>query len=99
LAGLPAPAAKQAAAGPGSPYERLLSVCRLMALEPWAEMVGAPMGPEFLEFCERIDRESEALYREVVHDALPPSWAMKRAPRFHPRVGRVVRGPALDGGA
>ena len=49
------PAAKQAAEGPGRPYERLLSVCRLMALEPWGEMVGAPMGPEFLEVCERID--------------------------------------------
>lgn len=61
------PAAEQAAAGPGSPYERLLDVCRLMALEPWAEMVGAPMGGEFLAICERIDPENEALYREVVH--------------------------------
>jgi TetR/AcrR family transcriptional regulator, transcriptional repressor of aconitase len=59
------PAAKEAANGPGSAYERLLSVCRLMALEPWAEMVGAPMGSEFLEACERIDPESEALYRKV----------------------------------
>ena len=59
------PAAKEAADGPGSAYERLLSVCRLMALEPWAEMVGAPMGSEFLEACERIDPESEALYRKV----------------------------------
>ncbi|CAM4510952.1 TetR/AcrR family transcriptional regulator [Corallococcus exiguus] len=60
------PAAKEAANGPGSAYERLLSVCRLMALEPWAEMVGAPMGSEFLDACERIDPESEALYRKVV---------------------------------
>jgi AcrR family transcriptional regulator len=59
------PAAKQAANGPGSPYERLLSVCRLLALEPWAEMVGAPMGNEFHDVCERIDPESEALYRKV----------------------------------
>src|SRR5215470_17063534 len=43
------PAAKQAAKGPGSPYERLLGVCRLMAIEPWTEMVSAPMGGEFLE--------------------------------------------------
>ena len=64
------PAAKQAAKGPGSPYERLLSVCRLMALEPWAEMVGTPMGREFLEVCERIDPESEALYRKVVHECV-----------------------------
>jgi AcrR family transcriptional regulator len=59
------PAAKEAANGPGTAYERLLGVCRLMALEPWAEMVGAPMGSDFLEACERIHPESEALYRKV----------------------------------
>ena len=64
------PAAKQAAKGPGSPYERLLSVCRLLALEPWAEMVGTPMGREFLEACERIDPENEALYRKVAHECV-----------------------------
>jgi AcrR family transcriptional regulator len=64
------PAAKQAAEGPGSPYERLLKVCRLMALEPWAEMVGAAMGREFLAVCERIDPASEALYREVLHECV-----------------------------
>jgi AcrR family transcriptional regulator len=60
------PAAKKAAKGPGSAYERLLGVCRLMVLEPWAEMVRAPMGREFLEACERIDPETEALHRKVV---------------------------------
>jgi len=60
-----APAARQAANGPGRPYERLLSVCRLLVFEPWAEMVGAAMGSEFLEACERIDPESEALLRKV----------------------------------
>jgi len=64
------PAARQAASGQGSPYERLLGVCRLMVLEPWAEMVGTPMGPEFLAACERIDPESEALYRTVVQDCV-----------------------------
>lgn len=59
------PAAREVAKGPGSQYERLLGVCRLMALEPWAEMVGAPMGSEFLAACERIDPESEALHRKV----------------------------------
>jgi AcrR family transcriptional regulator len=59
------PAAKRAAKGPGTPYERLLGVCRLLALEPWAEMAGAAMGREFLQVCERIDPESEALYRKV----------------------------------
>jgi len=64
------PAAKQAAKGPGSPLERLLEVCRLMAMEPWAEMVGAPMGAEFLEACTRIDPESEALHRKVALDCV-----------------------------
>ena len=64
------PAAKQAAEGPGSPYERLLSVCRLLALEPWAEMVGTPMGSEFLDVCERIDPKNEALYRKVAHECV-----------------------------
>jgi AcrR family transcriptional regulator len=59
------PAAKMAASGAGSAYKRLLRVCRLLALDPWAEMVGAPMGSEFHEVCERIDPESEALYRRV----------------------------------
>ncbi len=59
------PDALKVAHGPGSPYERLVGVCRLMAIEPWAEMVGAPMGSEFLAACERIDPESEALHRKV----------------------------------
>jgi AcrR family transcriptional regulator len=64
------PAAKQAAKGPGSPYQRLFSVCRLMALEPWAEMVGTPMGSQFLETCALIDPKSEALYRKVVYECV-----------------------------
>lgn len=64
------PAAIQAAEGPGSPYERLLSMCELMALEPWAEMVGAPMGSEFLQTWELIDPTSEAAYRKVVYECV-----------------------------
>ncbi len=64
------PAAKHAAEGPGSPYERLLSVCRLLALEPWAEMVGTAMGREFRTVCERIDPENEALYRKVAYECV-----------------------------
>jgi AcrR family transcriptional regulator len=64
------PAATQAANGPGSPYDRLLSLCRLMALEPWAEMVGTPMGSEFLEVCALIDPEGETLYRQVVYECV-----------------------------
>lgn len=59
------PAATEAAKGPGSARDRLFEVCRLLALEPWAEMVGAPMGRAFIEACERIDPESQALYRKV----------------------------------
>lgn len=64
------PAAKQAAKGPGSPYERLLSVCRLMVLEPWAEMLGAPMGSEFFDVCAQIDPQSQALYDKVAHECI-----------------------------
>ncbi|NUP08112.1 MAG: TetR/AcrR family transcriptional regulator [Polyangiaceae bacterium] len=59
------PAAKQAATAPGSSYERLLNVCRLMVLDPWADMVGAPMGREFFDACERIDPDIDAKHREV----------------------------------
>ncbi len=59
------PDARQAATGSGSPYERLLAVCRMMAVEPWSDMVGAPMGGEFFDVCERIDPEIEALHRKV----------------------------------
>lgn len=59
------PAARAAAKGPGSAYKRLLSVCRIIAIEPWAEMVGAPMGKEFLEACSRIDPECSARHRKV----------------------------------
>jgi AcrR family transcriptional regulator len=64
------PAAMQLAQGPGSRYARLLGVCQLMVLEPWAEMVDAPMGREIHEVCERIDPESEALYRTAVRESV-----------------------------
>ena len=38
------PTAKEVANGPGSPFSRLLSISRLLAIEPWSEMVTAPMG-------------------------------------------------------
>lgn len=58
-------AAKAAVNGPGSAFERVMTVCRLMVLDPWSEMVGAPMGSEFLAACERIDSKSDALHRRV----------------------------------
>jgi AcrR family transcriptional regulator len=60
------PAAKRAAAAPGSPHQRLFDVCRLMVLDPWSEMVGAPMGREFFDACERIDPEVDAQHRQVL---------------------------------
>lgn len=59
------PAARAAAAGPGSAYERLLGVCRAMVVEPWEEMVGAPMAAEFHDVCGRLDPELEALHRRI----------------------------------
>jgi AcrR family transcriptional regulator len=59
------PEAQRAAAGSGSAYERLLAVCRLMVLEPWADMVGAPMAGEFYDVCARLDPEIDARHRKV----------------------------------
>ena len=59
------PAAKEAASASDSPYERLLEVCRLMVLEPWADMVGAPMAGEFFDVCERLDPAIDAEHHRV----------------------------------
>lgn len=60
------PAAEEVAARKGSRAERLLRVCELLLLEPWAEMVGAPMAAEFYEVCERVAPASEAQHQKVV---------------------------------
>ena len=60
------PAAEEAAKGLGSPTDRLIDVCRLLVVEPWAEMVCTPMGGEFLDACKQIAPVSEALYRETL---------------------------------
>lgn len=59
------PDAREAAAGNGTPYDRLLGVCRAMVVEPWEGMVGAPMAAEFHDVCERVDPELEARHRQV----------------------------------
>lgn len=64
------PAAKEAVRSSGTVYERLLTVCRLMLIEPWEEMVSAPMGGEFLEACERIHPETSALHRSLVLESV-----------------------------
>lgn len=60
------PEARRAAARAGDPYERLIDVCRAMVLEPWADMVAAPMGSEFYAACEKLDPEIDAQHRKVV---------------------------------
>jgi AcrR family transcriptional regulator len=57
------PAAQKAAAGKGNRYERLLAVARLMVVEPWSDMTGAPMAQEFFEVCERLDPAISAEHR------------------------------------
>jgi AcrR family transcriptional regulator len=64
------PAAKQAVAESGDQYERLLTVCKVMALDPYSEMVGAPMGRDFLNACARIDPEISERHRQVALQCL-----------------------------
>src|SRR5690242_5021831 len=49
------PAAREAASATGDAHERLLEVCRVMVLEPYDDMAGAPMSAEFFDVCERVD--------------------------------------------
>lgn len=58
------PQARAAATAKGDPLERLLTMCQVMVVEPWKDMVGAPMSGEFYDVCERIDPAiSEQHYR------------------------------------
>lgn len=49
----------------GTEYQRLLEVCRVMVIEPWSDMVGAPMAAEFYDVCERIDPTISEEHREI----------------------------------
>lgn len=64
------PLAEEAAAKAGNAYERLLEVCRVMALEPWNDMVGAPMAGDFYDVCERLDPAIAAHHRDVARRCL-----------------------------
>lgn len=55
-----------AANGPGCAYDRLLKVCKIVAIDPWAEMAGAPMADNFLEVCERLNPEVSRQHRDFV---------------------------------
>lgn len=64
------PDAQAAAERSGNARERLLDVCRAVAVEPWRDMFGAPMGSEFIEACNRIDPEAAAHHRRVATDCV-----------------------------
>jgi hypothetical protein len=36
-----------------------------MVLEPWSDMVAAPMGGEFFDVCARLDPEVDACHRKI----------------------------------
>lgn len=59
------PQAQAAAAANGDALERLLTMTRVMVVEPWQDMVGAPMSGEFYDVCERIDPEISAKHFNV----------------------------------
>lgn len=57
--------AEEAASREGDAYERLYEVCRVVAIDPWNDMYGAPMSGEFFEACDRIDVEISTLHRKT----------------------------------
>jgi AcrR family transcriptional regulator len=60
------PAARRAVAAPEDDFLRLLKVCRVMVIEPWNDMHGAPMAGDFYAVCERLDHEISAHHRNVM---------------------------------
>ena len=48
------PVAEKVLAGAGGKLEKLTRLSEIMMLEPWTEMVGAPMAAEFYETCEKV---------------------------------------------
>jgi AcrR family transcriptional regulator len=48
------PKAESAMAARGTKRERLFRVMEILLLEPWADMVNAPMASEFYETCVRL---------------------------------------------
>jgi AcrR family transcriptional regulator len=56
------PAAERALAAPGTRREKLFRVHEILLLEPWDEMMGAPMAAEFYEACSRLIPAAEAEY-------------------------------------
>lgn len=57
------PQAQAAAERPGDAYGRLMDICTVVAIEPWKDMVGAPMAGDFFDVCARIDPDVTASHR------------------------------------
>lgn len=64
------PAAIEAAESGEDAFERLVSVCRLLVLEPWNDMAGAPMAAEFYDVCERVGPQISRDHRRVVFECV-----------------------------
>jgi AcrR family transcriptional regulator len=60
------PRAEQALAVPGRPRDKLLQVYEILLLEPWDEMMGAPMAAEFYEVCSRLFPQVETKHERLV---------------------------------
>ncbi len=54
------PLVDAAVAGGGTPRAKLFRIFEIVLLEPWAEMVTAPMASEFYDVCVRLYPEVEA---------------------------------------
>ncbi len=46
--------------GPGRRRAKLLRICDILCVEPYAEVMGTPMAPELNEACARLDPEGHA---------------------------------------
>jgi len=64
------PIAIKAVSGPGSSFERLLEVSRVLIVETWNEMAGSAMAMEFHQICARLDPDVSAQHRKVVIQCL-----------------------------
>ena len=41
-----------------------------MVIEPYIDLLGAPMGGEFFDVCQRLDPEIDASHRQVARDCI-----------------------------
>jgi AcrR family transcriptional regulator len=59
------PAAEAAANGAGSKRDRLFRVHEILLVDPWNEVVGAPMAAEFYALCEQLLPAVQAKYERT----------------------------------